>query len=187
MRSKVSISEVPMRPSSPSLARPGPMSQPYSSASLIRQESPPRTVSPSRGDHQRFHELADEFAFQRVGVGAMMARGQTPPRSAPVGARDVSPPATRSIVGASTIQFANVVTAPQSVAAPETYHHHSPLRHSQAEMCDVDEASMQTAFVGYTGPTVTARDWMGPSETAIGSPRYVPAEYGHVDEEDDWC
>jgi len=140
-----------------------------------------QALSP-RVDHRDFHKQADDFAFERIGVGAMMARGQSPqraqspPRSSPPGGRSVSPPPTRSIVGASTIQFANT-TMYNGPAAPQTapmLRQSSPLRH-RVEMCDVDETLMQPAFVGFTGPQVSANDWVqAPASTSHCTIEYVP-------------
>jgi len=181
-----------------------------------------RTTSVPRGA-ENFHKIADDFAFQRIGVGAMMSRGLSPssglspPRSSPPGARSMSPPPTRSIVGASTIQFANTTTfaaaPPQTAPMPQQK---SPLR-SPVEMCDVDETLMQPAFVGFTGPRLSASDWvqappcyerdmeyvLPQSPVSAGFNRvYVPADAspvssmyrsmtsGHVavdEDDDDWC
>lgn len=192
-----------MAPASEMIARP---SSPLTTQSAhVREASPNmrpispnmRDASPQRQDsNQQFHKLADEIAFQHIGVGARMQRDASPQRDVP--ARDVRSPVTRSIVGASTIQIPNFSYAPQSAHTSiplysSTPQHSSSLRQSNVEMCDVDETPMQPAFVGYTSPAAKANDWVGVHvesstvhagrrEIVLYSPRRAEAE-----EEDDWC
>ena len=194
---------VRMAPASEMIARP---SSPLTTQSAnVREASPNmrpispnmRDASPQRQDsNQQFHKLADEIAFQHIGVGARMQRDASPQRDVP--ARDVRSPVTRSIVGASTIQIPNFSYAPQSAHTSiplysSTPQHSSSLRQSNVEMCDVDETPMQPAFVGYTSPAAKANDWVGVHvesstvhagrrEIVLYSPRRAEAE-----EEDDWC
>jgi len=157
----------------------GPVSAP-------RASSPSPMISP-RVDHRAFHKMADEFAFGRMGVGARMIR-ETPPHSE----RDPSPPPTRSIVGASTVQFTNIGKLARNAPSRTTSMYidaasnPSSLPHqSQVEMCDVDESPMLLAFTDSRGQVIgsvwegraSERDWVGAASTA--------ADEGESD--DDWC
>ena len=180
------------------------------------EASPQRTTSVRR-DAEKFHKIADDFAFQRNARGLSPSSGRSPPRSSPPGARSMSPPPTRSIVGASTIQFANTTTfaaaPPQTAPMPRQK---SPLRRP-VEMCDVDETRMQPTFVGFTGPRLSASDWVQappcyergmqyappqspvsagfnrvyvPADASPVSSMYISMTSGHVavdEDDDDWC
>lgn len=91
-------------------------------------------------------------------------------------------------MGASTIQFANVRDAPTTGPATVLARPVSPLRLSNVEMCDVDETKMQPTFIGYTGPTASARDWVGLADDTDGYRReHVPGHLIAFDDDDDWC
>jgi len=181
----------PVRPSSP-LTTKSVLASPN-----VRPVSPnmrQRASSPHRAEpNQQFHKLANEFAFQYIGVGAMMLRDQSPPRSV----REVRSPVTRSIVGASTIQVANFLKAPSSEHTNTPLYsslpHNplplsprrapSPLRQANVEMCDVDETPMQPVFIGYTSPTAKANDWVG----AVHADHPGVLRRRSVQDDDDWC
>ena len=156
---------------------------PSTMSSGTKSRSAGRDASP-RVDHQGFHKMADEFAFGRIGMGARMIRGETPPRSR--SGRDLSPPATRSIVGASTVQFTNI----GKLAPPQTtsLHASSPsslLHQGQVEMCDVDETPMLLAFTSSAGQVIggvwegraSEMDWVGVASTVADD----------EESDDDWC
>jgi hypothetical protein len=173
----------PARPSSPSTTR------------SVLASPTMRAASPQLAEsNQQFHKLANEFAFQYIGVGARMLRDQSPQRSA----RDVRSPVMRSIVGASTIQVANFLNAPSrehtNTPLYSSLPHNplplsprrapSPLRQANVEMCDVDETPMQSVFIGYTSPTAKANDWVGAVLDYTNHPEDLRTR---VDQDDDWC
>jgi len=147
---------VTMRQSAPVLPSPE-----MSSMSHLRTTSP---IPPHRATSERtlgdasFHKVADEFAFQRVGVAAMMVRkGQSP-----VATRDDSPrrsmsplrsslpeaPASttvmRSGVGADTIQFATLPGASGYVNMRQS----APVFPNPSMRSSFDQAGLQQQNAG---------------------------------------
>ena len=114
-----------------------------------------------------------------------MMRGETP-RSSPMRQRerDHSPPATRSIVGASTIQFAEIglsVTSDSRDPASASSSSCLPVMNSLV-VCDVDETYMQPAFTSILAREAIRGDWEG----RVSDKDWVSA-VEDADSEDDWC
>lgn len=177
------------------------MAAPRSRSPIRRPESPARSPSAPRVDHRQFHKMADEIAFQHIGVGAMMVRNQSPMRSSSPNGRPVSPPATRSVLASPTsipIQFANK----RSVESPQT----APTM--TLDVSPQTESMMTRDVSPLRGPQVTANDWVGAAVTYAPSFNYsqsgmvyvpgvaspVNAHFNRVfvpdvsaDDDDDWC